>query len=136
MDAKLQRLFDAYEKAYSALDLEATAKFFADTFISAGPKGTIAHSKKEFESWAQKAAAFYRKMGLVSGKVLSTKELSLADHHVLVTVHWGVWFRKTGDTPVEFDVSYMIDKTGPEPKIVMFVAHQDEDEAMQKLAAL
>jgi hypothetical protein len=136
MDAELQKLFDAYEKAYSALDLETTATFFADTFISAGPKGTLAQSKKDFGRWAKEAADFYRKMGLVSGKILSTKELSLAEHHVLVTVHWGVWFHKTGETPIEFDVSYMVDKTGPDPKIVMFVAHQDEEEAMKKLAAL
>jgi hypothetical protein len=136
MDAKLQKLFEEYQKAYSALDLETTAKFFSDTFISAGPKGTMAQSRADFESWAKEAAAFYRKMGLVSGKILSSNEIPLADHHSVVTVHWGVWFRKTGDTPIEFDVSYIVDKTGPEPKIVMFIAHQDEEEAMEKLAAL
>ena len=136
MDAKLKKLFDAYEKAYSELDLETTATFFADTFISAGPKGTIAQSKKEFLSKAKQAADFYRKVGLEYGKILSTKEIQLGDHHSLVEVHWGAKFRKTGYKLIEFDVSYVVDKTGPEPKIVMFVAHQDEEEAMKKLSLL
>jgi hypothetical protein len=136
MDAKLKKLFDAYEKAYSELDLETTATFFADTFISAGPKGTIAQSKNEFLSKAKQAADFYRSVGLEHGKILSTKEIPLGDHHSIIAVHWGVTFRKTGDKLVEFDVSYIVDKTGPEPKIVMFVAHQDEEEAMKKLMLL
>jgi hypothetical protein len=51
----------------------------------------------------------------------------------MVTVHWGVTFQKTGDEPVEFDVSYIVSETGSEPKIILFVAHQDEEEAMKKL---
>jgi hypothetical protein len=34
----VKRLFDEYEKAFSALDIEKSAQFFADSFISAGPK--------------------------------------------------------------------------------------------------
>ena len=40
--SKLDRLFADYEKAFDRLDLAAIARQFADTFISAGPKGTIA----------------------------------------------------------------------------------------------
>ncbi len=41
----------------------------------------------------------------------------------MVKVHWGVTFRKTGDRLVEFDVTYFVQKTGAEPKIIMFIAH-------------
>jgi hypothetical protein len=136
MDTKLQELFKAYEKAYSALDLETTATFYADTFVSAGPKGTIAVGKQEFLSKAKQASDFYRSVGLEYGKVLSTKELPITDHHPAITVHWGVKFRKTGDRLVEFDVTYIIDNTGPKPKIVMFVSHEDEEETMKKLGLL
>ena len=136
MDAKLTTLFDAYEKAYSELDLETTATFFADTFMSAGPKGTIAQSKKEFLSKAKEATDFYRGVGFEYGKILSTQEIPLGDHHTVVIVHWGVKFRKTGYKLIEFDVSYIVDTTGPKPKIILFVAHQDEQEAMKKLSLL
>jgi len=136
MDAKLTKLFGAYEKAYSALDFETSAGFFADTFISAGPKGTIAQNKSEFKSWAKKAADFYRGVGLEYGKILATTETSIADHHSIVEVHWGVKFRKTGAKLIEFDITYIIDKTGPQPKIIMFISHEDEEEAMKKLGLL
>ena len=110
MDAKLTKLFDAYEKAYSALDFETTAGFFADTFISAGPKGTIAQNKSEFKSKGKQAADFYRSVGLEYGKILSTTETSIADHHSIVEVHWGVKFRKTGAKLIEFDVGRQRDR--------------------------
>ncbi len=49
---------------------------------------------------------------------------------------WGVTFKKTGSKLIEFDVTYFIQKTGPEPKIIMFIAHLDEDNAMKELGLL
>ncbi len=43
----VKNLFDAYEAAFSRLDFQETGEFFADTFISAGPSGTIARNKDE-----------------------------------------------------------------------------------------
>jgi hypothetical protein len=52
----------------------------------------------------------------------------------MVTVHWAATFKKTGSTPIEFDVSYFVQKTDPRnPKIIMFIAHQDEQAAMKEL---
>ena len=51
----------------------------------------------------------------------------------MVKVHWGVTFRKSGDKLIEFDVTYFIQKTDEEPKIIMFIAHEDEEKAMQEL---
>ena len=51
----------------------------------------------------------------------------------MVTVHWGASFKKTGDEFIEFDVSYIVQETGDEPKIILFIAHQDEEEAMKEL---
>ena len=62
--------------------------------------------------------------------------MPISDHYSLAKVHWGAKFCKTGAKLIEFDVSYIVDKTGPEPKIIMFVAHQDEQEAMKNLGLL
>ncbi len=45
----------------------------------------------------------------------------------MVTVHWGVTFKKTGTKLIEFDVTYFLQETNSEPKIIMFIAHQDEE---------
>ncbi len=132
----VQRLFAEYEKAFAALDIEKNAEFFADTFISAGPRGAIAQSKAEFLRLAHQAAEFYTSVGQTSARILSLQETMVSNEYSMVRVHWGVTFRKTGTTLIEFDVSYLVQKTGPEPKIILFIAHQDEEKAMKDLGLL
>jgi|WetSurMetagenome_2_1015567.scaffolds.fasta_scaffold12504_2 uncharacterized protein YndB with AHSA1/START domain len=129
----LQKLFADYEKAFSALDIEKSAEFFADTFMSAGPRGAIAQSKTEFLNLAKQAAEFYKKVGQTSARILSLRDTAVSNEYSLVRVHWGVTFRKIGDTMIEFDVSYLVQKIGPSPKILLFIAHEDEEKAMREL---
>ena len=133
MDAKLQKMFEEFEKAFASLDIEKNAEFFADTFISAGPRGTIAQSKSEFLKLANQAAEFYRSVGQTSAKIVSIDEITISKEYSLVKVHWGVTFKKTGDKLIEFDVSYLVQNVGSEPKIILFIAHQDEQKAMLEL---
>ncbi len=63
---------------------------------------------------AKKAAQFYKSVGQTSAKILS-------------------WMRLA---TILFDVTYFIQKTGPEPEIIMFIAHQDEEKAMKELGLL
>jgi len=41
-DDSIKKLFLEYEKAFSALDIAKNAEFFAEVFISAGPRGASA----------------------------------------------------------------------------------------------
>ncbi len=132
----VKKLFAEYEKAFNALDVEKQVPFFAEHFISAGPRGSIAHGRDEFAKMANKAAEFYRSVGQTSAKILSMDETPISNEYSMVKVHWGVTFKKTGNKLIEFDVTYFIQKTGPEPKIIMFIAHQDEERAMKELGLL
>jgi hypothetical protein len=85
---------------------------------------------------ASKAAEFYRSVGQTSAKILSMDEIEISNEYSMVRVHWGVTFKKTGNRLIEFDVTYFIQKTGHEPKIIMFIAHQDEERAMKELGLL
>jgi ketosteroid isomerase-like protein len=130
---KIEELFAEYENAFNKLDLKTIAQHYPDTFISAGPKGTIAQNKKEFESKAEQAADMYRSIGQNSAKILSKKITPISNEYCMVTVHWGVTFEKTGDEVVEFDVSYIVQQLNDELSIILFITHQDEAEAMKKL---
>jgi hypothetical protein len=48
MNSDIQQLFTNYEHAFSALDVARQADLFADSFLSAGPRGVIANSKAQF----------------------------------------------------------------------------------------
>jgi ketosteroid isomerase-like protein len=136
MRDSIKKLFAEYEKAFNALDVEKQVPFFAEHFISAGPKGSIAHGRDEFAKMASKAAEFYRSVGQTSTKILSMDETPISSEYSMVKVHWGVTFEKTGKKLIEFDVTYFIQKIDPGPKIIMFIAHQDEEKAMKELGLL
>jgi len=136
-DPRIKKLFSDYEKAFSDLDFKKSAEPFADTFMSAGPKGVIAQDKNEFMKLSGQAAEFYRSVGQESARIMAMTEIQISHEYSLITVHWGVKFKRTGDKPVEFDVSYLVQKIGADdPKIILFIAHQDEEEAMKKLGLL
>ncbi|VVB89059.1 Uncharacterised protein [uncultured archaeon] len=64
------------------------------------------------------------------------EETAISREYSIVKVHWGLTLMKTGNKLIEFDVTYFIQKIGPEPKIIMFIAHQDEERAMKELGLL
>ncbi len=136
LDASIKRFFSEYESSFSELDLEKQAGMFADTFISAGPKGAIAESKDQFLEMAEKAVEFYGTVGQEYVKILSLSETPISNEYSMVKVHWGAKFQKTGDKLIEFDVSYLLQKIGEELKIILFIAHQDEQKAMEELGLL
>ena len=136
MNDDVKKLFEEYEKAFNALEVEKQVPFFAEHFISAGPRGSIAHGREEFARMAGEAAKFYRSVGQTSAKIISMDETVISREYSMVKVHWGVTFVKTGNKLIEFDVTYFIQKTGPEPKIIMFISHQDEEKAMKELGLL
>lgn len=136
IDPTVKKLFAEYEKAFNALEVEKQVPFFAEHFISAGPQGSIAVGRNEFAKKADEAAKFYRSVGQTSARILSMYETAISSEYSMVKVHWGATFEKTGDRLIEFDVTYFIQKTGTEPKIIMFIAHQDEEKAMKELGLL
>jgi hypothetical protein len=135
MDKRIKALFDEYARAFSALELQKQAPLFAETFTAAGPKGVISQGRDAFFKNADQAAAFYRKVGQESAEIKSMKETWFSDKYAMVTVHWAARFKKL-DKPVEFDVSYLVQLTDEEPRIILFISHEDEEEAMKELGLL
>ena len=129
----LDTLFKQYEMAFDKLDLETISGYYADTFISAGPKGTITNSKKEFQQKAGEAAGFYKSIGQNSARIISKRIMPICDKYTMVVIRWGITFEKTGSKQVEFDISYIIQETESEPKIILFISHEDVEIAMKKL---
>jgi hypothetical protein len=86
-DPSIKKLFEEYEKAFRELDIQKNAEFFADAFISAGPRGSIAQSKTEFLTKAKQASDFYKSVGQESAKLISADEMPISDNYSLVKVH-------------------------------------------------
>lgn len=134
---ELDTLFKQYETAFNNLDLKTISAFYADIFMSAGPKGVIAQDKKEFEEKAKQAVGFYRSVGHKSARIISKRIMPICDNYTMVVVRWGLTFEKTGSKLIEFDISYIVyESADNSPSIIFFISHQDEEEAMKKLGLL
>lgn len=136
MNAAFKTFFSDYERAFNDLDVRRQAEMFDDSFMTAGPKGAIARSKDEFLGMAEQLAAYYRAAGQTSARILEAAESPISPEYSLVDVHWASTFEKTGDRLIEYDVSYIVRKTGNQLKIVMFIAHEDEEQAMKELGIM
>ncbi len=60
----------------------------------------------------------------------------LASEYSMVKTHWGLTFQKTGDRIIESDITFLVRKTAPEPKIVMFIDHQNDEKTYQELGLI
>jgi len=130
---QLDTLFKQYETSFDKLDIKALSNYCADTFISAGPRGTIAQTKEEFEEKGKEAVKFYRSVGRNSAKIISKRIMPISDCYSMVVVRWGVTFEKTGARPIEFDITYIVQMTGEAPRIILFISHEDEEAAMKRI---
>jgi len=130
---QLDTLFKEYETAFDKLDLKKISGYCADSFISAGPKGSITQSRKDFEKKAEQTNKFYKSVGRTSARIISKRVMPICNDYSMVVVRWGITFDKTGNKLIEFDRSYIIEETGSEPKIILLISHVDEEAAMKKL---
>jgi len=131
---QLDTLFKEYETAFDKLDVKTISGYCADSFISAGPKGSITQSRKDYEKKAEQATKFYKSIGRNSAKIISKRVMPICNDYSMVVVRWGITFDKTGNKIIEFDTSYIIQEIGNEPKIILLISHEDEEEAMKNLA--
>ena len=131
---QLDTLFKEYEAAFDKLDVKTISGYCAESFISAGPKGSITQSRKDYEKKAEQATKFYKSIGRNSAKIISKRVMPICNDYSMVVVRWGITFDKTGNKLIEFDTSYIIQEIGSEPKIILLISHEDEEEAMKKLA--
>ena len=131
---QLDTLFKEYETAFDKLDVKTISGYCADSFISAGPKGSITQSRKDYEKKAEQATKFYKSIGRNSAKIISKRVMPICNDYSMVVVRWGITFDRTGNKVIEFDTSYIIQEVGDEPKIILLISHEDEEEAMKKLA--
>jgi hypothetical protein len=130
---QLDTLFKEYETAFDKLDVKTISGYCADSLISAGPKGSIMQSRNDYEKTVEQTNEFYKSVGRNSAKIISKRVMPICNDYSMVVVRWGITFDKTGNKIIEFDMSYIIQETGSEPKIILLISHEDEETSMKKL---
>ena len=131
--SQIEKLFNQYENAFDKLDRKAISGYCADSFISAGPKGSITQSRKQYERNADETIEFYKSVGRNSARIISKRVMPICNEYSMVVVRWGMTFEKTGARLIEFDKSYIVQEIGSDPRIILLISHEDEEAAIKKL---
>jgi hypothetical protein len=128
--------WNAWFRGYSAdaehVDPTALAARYGAAFLAASPAGSATFPNDDaFLAWLRAVREGNVAAGLLSMGVASTREVPLGPAFALVTVTWEARFRATGDRPIRFEVSYLV-TTGESPKVLAFVSHEDQEDAMRR----
>jgi hypothetical protein len=129
----LDNLFKEYETAIDKLDVKTISGYYADSVISAGPKGSVAQTRNDYEKKVEQTNQFYKSVGRNSARIISKRVMPISNDYSMVVVRWGITFDKTGNRIIEFDKSYIVEEIGIDPKIILLISHEDEEAAIKKL---
>ena len=133
--ADIRALFDAYAKTLNDHRLVESQQFFAASFMVGSPTGSsLATNDAARRSVIANEDDFYKNtLGMTSARITFIEETSLGDHHVFVRTRWGCTFAKTGAKVTDFPLSFIVDRTGPAPKIIVHVVEADEPQMFRDL---
>ena len=124
--------FEGYAADGDRKDPSPLAARYGAAFLAAGPAGSATYpNDAAFLDWLRQMRAGNRAAGLVSMRVAATREVPLGEAFALVTVTWEATYRAAADRPIRFELSYVLTTAG-EPKVLAFVAHEDQEEAMRR----
>ena len=123
----LDQFLSTYEWNTVNADPTVVVTQFADTFIAAGPSGTMVVPATAFAEKLPARKQLFRKAGLQSSRLVSRKDSRIGERYVLVDTEWRMDFAPEGKPALTIPVgsSLLIDMGGPEPKILAYLPHQD-----------
>ncbi|HEX4136946.1 MAG TPA: hypothetical protein VHY84_20210 [Bryobacteraceae bacterium] len=141
MDSSVAAL-TAYFQDYAASSAEPsaarTAAFYTDTFMVAGPRGSAAFKNDgNFAIWLRQLYEYNQQVGLLSMSVVSIQEpVLLSPLHILATVEWGARFQKTSDRLITFRITYLLENSNGQWKIISYISEKDQEEEMRNAGLL
>jgi hypothetical protein len=129
----LEHFFSRYAELAMSGQPEALASLYAATFIVGGPEGSQAFANDaRFIEWLRQVSDFNRRHGMRALTVVSIREVTLSPLHTLATVTWGAQFQKTGERVIEFEISYLLERTENEWRILSYISRSDQNAEMTK----
>src|SRR5690554_4799148 len=130
--ARLRQFFDDYADALSAADIEGIAAAYADQFMATGPGFRMANKNDEqFRKGLEQAAQFYKQIGVDAIDINNYLEAELGSNFWLTKIEWELLDEDLNGI-LTFDNTYLVEAKNNQPKIILFIAH-NEQQRMQEM---
>ena len=127
----LDRFISTFERNANHCAPSTVVAQFADTFIAAGPSGSMAVRASDFASALAMRKQLFAKAGCKSSKLVSKKETLLGDRFAVLDTCWRFEFAPENGSAwdVETRSSFFLDLGDDlrvdDPKILVYAACQD-----------
>jgi hypothetical protein len=130
--ARLRQFFDDYATALSSADVEGIAEAYAEQFMATGPGFYVANQNDEqFRQGLAQAAQFYRQIGVDAIEIKNYLEADLGSSFWLTKIEWEL-LDEDLNTMLTFDNTYLVEAGDDKPKIVLFIAHNEQQRMQEK----
>jgi hypothetical protein len=133
----LHKFFTEYAAISLGSEPERLAELYGDGFLVAGPQASaVFKNDEQFLSWLRQVHEFNKAAGMVSLAVVSISELRLSAQFTIATIQWGATFQETGDDLITFKITYIVQEQGDALKVLGYISHEDQLEAMRERGLL
>ena len=129
---RLIEFFRRYAEFSLGPEPERLADLYEESFLAAGPNGGSAFRNDEaFLEWLGRVSVANRESGMIGMAVDGVAETPLSGAYTIATVTWAATFRKTGDEPIRFRITYILRRMGDTLKVAGFISHEDQEEVLR-----
>jgi hypothetical protein len=130
--ARLRKFFDQYADALSASNVEGIAQAYAEQFMATGPGFRMSmNNDAQFRAGLGQAAQFYKQIGVDVIEAKNYLEAELGSNFWLTKIEWEL-LDKDLNGILTFDNTYMVEVRGDEPKIILFITHNEQQRMQEK----
>ncbi|SJM33932.1 nuclear transport factor 2 family protein [Mesorhizobium delmotii] len=139
MEAQVRKLFERYEQLFEKslagdANMDEVTSVYASAFIAASPAGVmVGKNDDQLKQVMEQGHARYRAIGTKAMRIRDVRISPIDGHHCVARVAWtSTYARKDQpDVTIDFDVHYLVQKLGGEPKLFGWVSG-DEQEVLRK----
>ncbi|MER8439080.1 nuclear transport factor 2 family protein [Mesorhizobium sp. M1312] len=139
MEAQVRKLFERYEQLFRKslagdADMDEVTSVYASAFIAASPAGvTVGKNDEQLKQVMEQGYDHYRAIGTKEMRIRDVRISPIDEHHCVAHVAWTSSYARKDrpDVTIDFDVHYLVQKLGGEPKIFGWVSG-DEQEVLRK----
>ncbi|MGX9571881.1 DUF6841 family protein [Mesorhizobium sp. f-mel] len=139
MKAQVRTLFERYEQLFQKslagdADMDEVTSVYASAFIAASPAGVmVGKNDDQLKQVMEQGYARYRAIGTKEMRIRDVRISPIDEHHCVAHVAWTSSYARKDrpDVTIDFDVHYLVQKLGEEPKIFGWVSG-DEQEVLRK----
>jgi hypothetical protein len=131
------QFFEEYASLSLSANAEQLARRYAENFIFATKNHSAAFQNDEkFVEWLNGLFEFNKKTGLQKMEVKNIDSIKIGEYFTKATVTWGSTFLKKPEEVISFDLHYILDHSGDDFKIILYISEEDQEQLMKEKGLL